>query len=360
MSSCVVAGGRLFTQGNNGADQDQLIALDATTGAERWKISFPCKTASHEMPIVPNGPGATPTVAGSRVYSLSREGDLFCVEASNGSIAWQKNLIRDLGGKRPVYGYSQSPLVENGTVFVDLGAEAGQTGSTAALDAATGEVRWKAGTGEAGYSSARSFVRDGKNYVAMFKGEALDVFDPKDGRVIWSHKTTARDFTNALTPVFVGHRILVSNTGVDQAALLDWDAADNANVHAVWTHKQFAQLFNSAIPYAGSLFAFNEKRRGHNEFTCVNAETGESRWVSDAIPTSTFILADKHWILLTRDGEVILAQASAENATPLARFKAVEGKCYATPTLADGRLYVRSNTGDLAAFDLRPTGPAKN
>lgn len=357
MSSCVVAGGRLFTQGNNGEDVDSVVALDAATGAELWRYTLPCSTASHEMPIVPSGPGSTPTVLGDRLLALSREGDLVCLEAASGRLVWQKNLIKDLGGKRPVYGYSQSPLVVDDRIVLDIGKEAGVKGSTVAISTKDGSPVWQAGTGEAGYSSARVIERDGKEMIAMFKGEALEVLDPKDGATIASHRTTARDFTNATTPAFVGHRILVSNTGTDLASLLDWKSAGDSEMHAVWQHKQFALLFNSAIAHDGSLFAFNEKRRGHHEFTCVNAENGESRWVSDTVPTSTFILADGHWIFLTRDGEVVIAPASNAGVQPIARFKAVEGKCYATPTLASGRLYVRSNGGDIAAFDLRQAKP---
>jgi outer membrane protein assembly factor BamB len=354
MSSPVVAGGRLITQGNDGKDHDMVIALDAATGAELWRHTFSCASTVHEMPIVPNGPGATPTVAAGHVFALSREGDLLCLDVTSGQPAWSKNLVKDLGGKRPVYGYTQSPLIVENRIFLDLGCAEEKTGSTVALDAATGEVKWRAGSGEAGYSSARVLERDGKRYVAMFKGQALDVFDPADGRVIWSHKTTARDFTNSQTPVFVGHRILVSNTGTDLAKLLDWDAGDTPNVHEVWSHKQFAMLFNNPIVTAGTLFAFNEKRRGHVEFTAIDAATGESRWVSDAAPLGTFILADGSWIFLSREGEAVLAPASATELKPTGRFQAVEGKCYATPTLANGRLYVRSNEGVVNAYDLRP------
>jgi len=356
MSTPVISEGRLFTQGNDGNGNDVIFALDAATGAELWKFSYPCKSAAHEMPIVPNGPGATPTVHGGRVFVLSREGDLLSLEANTGAVAWRKNLLTDLHGKRPVYGFAQSPLVEGGRVFLDVGAEKDATGSTIALDAATGELVWRAGTGEAGYSAARLFTRDGQRYVAMFKGEALDVFDPADGRVIWSFATTTRDFCNAATPTFVGHRILISNTGTDESAtLLDWDTGATPNARPAWRHKQFAQLFNSAIPLGDALFAFNEKRRGHHEFTCVDAATGETRWVSDAVPTSAFILADGHWIFLARDGEVLLAPATAAGLKPTARFKALDGKCYASPTLANGRLFVRDNAGTLAAFDLRAT-----
>lgn len=354
MSSPVVVDGRLIAHGNNGEGQDVVVALDAATGAELWRYSFPCKTDAHEMPIVPNGPGATPTVFGGHAFVLSREGELVVLDTAHGQLAWRTNLVKDLGGKRPVYGYTQSPLVADGRLYLDIGSEAEKTGSTAALDAATGEVKWKAGTGEAGYSSARLFERDGKRYVAMFKGEALDVFDPADGRVAWSFRTTARDFTNALTPVFVGHRILVSNTGDPMARLLDWDNSGEPNVRPAWSNQQFALLFNNAILRDGNLFAFNEKRRGHVEFTCIDAATGENRWVSDAVPIGTFVLADNHWLFLTREGEVVVAPASATELKPVARFKALEGKCYATPTLANGRLYVRSNAGELAAFDIKP------
>lgn len=353
MSSPVVANGRLITLGNDGKDNDFVIALDAANGTELWRYTYPCATTSHEMPIVPSGPGSTPTLAEGKVYTVSREGEVICLDAASGQLVWRRNMVKELGGKRPVYGYSQSPLIDNGRVILDVGSEKDATGSTVAVDAKTGELIWKAGSGEAGYSSARIFERDGRRLVAMFKGEALDVLDPANGKVLWSYRTTSRDFTNAATPALVGHRILVSNTGTDQAALLDWDLQPEANAHPSWQQKQFALLFNSAIPYKNSLFAFNEKRRGHDEFTCVDAASGESRWVSGAVPTSTFILADDHWVFLTRGGEIVIAEAGLDEPKITARFKAVEGKCYATPTLAGGRLYARSNDGEIAAFDIR-------
>jgi len=187
----------------------------------------------------------------------------------------------------------------------------------------------------------------------MFKGEALDVFDPADGRVVWSYHFTGRDYTNSLTPVFVDHRILVSNTSEAFARLLDWDDKAEPNVRTAWQNQQFSLLFNNPILLDGTLFAFNEKRRGHTEFTAVDAQKGDSRWVSDAVPIGTFMLVDRHWIFLTREGDVVLAPASTEELKPIARFRAFECKCYATPSFANGRLYVRSNAGEIAAYDLR-------
>jgi hypothetical protein len=77
--------------------------------------------------------------------------------------------------------------------------------------------------------------------------------------------------------------------------------------------------------------------------------------VSDAVPTGTFILADGHWLFLTRDGEVVLAPANSEALRPSGKFRAFTGKCYATPALAGSSLFVRSNEGEIAAYDLRAT-----
>lgn len=352
MSSCVVADGLLVAHGNDGEGRDWVRAWDAASGNAVWACEVPCPTRAHEMPIVPNGPGATPTIHEGRVFALTREGEFVCLQAKDGAVVWRRHLINDLGGKRPVYGYTQSPLVDGGRVILDVGAPEKQEGSTVALDLLTGEIVWRAGFGEAGYSSPRLFDRDGKRILALFKGEGLQVHDSASGKLLWSFKTTARDFSNALTPVFVGHKVLVSNTGTDPARLLDWDMADDANVREVWAHKQFALLFNNPILQDGHLFAFNEKRRGHIEFTCVDAATGESKWVSDAVPTGTFILAERHWIFLTREGECVLAPFSTSELKPSARFRAFEDRCYATPTLAGQRLYLKNNTGKIRAYDL--------
>ncbi|MCW5557532.1 MAG: PQQ-binding-like beta-propeller repeat protein [Verrucomicrobiae bacterium] len=359
MSSPVVASGHVLLHGNDGEETDRVLAVDVVTGTLLWEVTAPGAAKVHEMPIVPPGPAATPTVDGDRVFTLSRDGILRALRLEDGGELWKKDLVSELGGKRPVYGYTQSPLVHEGVLYLDLGAAPGAEGSTVALDAASGGVRWRSGAGEAGYSSARTWTRAGKPVVAMFKGEGLSVFDPADGRSVGWYPTTVRDFCNSLTPVFVGDRVLVSNTGSDPAALLEWpsEGASGA-VKPAWTNAHFALLFNNALLHDGCLFGFNEQRRGGSEFACVDAATGATRWVSDAVDIGVFLLSDSHWLFFSRKGEMALAPASRDGLKPMAKFQAVGGKCYATPALAGGILVVRNNDGEVAAYDLRPRGSA--
>jgi outer membrane protein assembly factor BamB len=90
-----VSNGRLYATGNID-DHDILYCLDADTGKEIWKKSYPCPllNKNHE-----GGPCATPTVEGDAVYMLSKNGDAIRFNALTGDIVWHKRLNKDLGFK---------------------------------------------------------------------------------------------------------------------------------------------------------------------------------------------------------------------------------------------------------------------
>jgi outer membrane protein assembly factor BamB len=103
VASISVSQGRAFTTGNNGSDTDTIFCLDAATGAEIWKHSYPCDLDAH---FWQGGTTATPTVDGDRVYSVSKKGDLFCFDAAKGTIIWSKSIIKDYGIEPNTWGFS--------------------------------------------------------------------------------------------------------------------------------------------------------------------------------------------------------------------------------------------------------------
>ncbi len=58
-------------------------------------------------------------------------------------------------------------------------------------------------------------------------------------------------------------------------------------------------------------------------------------------------------MVLTERGDVVLVRATPAGHEEVARFEAISGKTWNTPTIADGRLFVR-NTTEMAAFDIAP------
>lgn len=348
LGSFAVVGSRVFAAGNDGADQDKVSCLDLETGKAVWQHSLAVRTQPHEMSIVPPGPASTPTVVDGRVFFLSREGDLLCLDTLSGKVLWQKSLLKDLGGKRPVYGYSNSPAVVAGKLYLDVG---GSTGSTACLEAATGKVIWQTGEGEAGYATPYVTEREGTKVLVVFKGEALEMRDAKDGKLLARHATETRDFCNCATPVRLDDLFFVSHTGNMGARVLDWKGLD---LNEVWTDRDLGLLFNSGLPWQDSLLVFNDQKRGVNDLRLVEFATGKARWQTAEVDKGTGLICDDgHALLLTSKGELVLAKVSAEKLDVMQRVQVLGGKCWVQPVLSHGRILCRNNDGSTVCLDVR-------
>ena len=64
------------------------------------------------------------------------------------------------------------------------------------------------------------------------------------------------------------------------------------------------------------------------------------------------MLANGKLIIQGEKGDVVIAEPSPTGFKELARAKVLTGKCWVVPVLANGRLYVRNNAGDLICLDL--------
>jgi outer membrane protein assembly factor BamB len=348
LSSFAVAGERVITTGNDGKDRDTVFCFQLKTGGVLWQHTLEVPTKCHEMPIVPYGPAATPAIAGERVYFISREGHLQCLALDTGSLLWQKHLVTDLGGKRPVYGYASSPAVIDGRLYLDIG---GQGGSTACLDAESGAVLWQTGDGEAGYSTPFITSRGGRDTLVIFKGEALELRDPATGELIAAHATTTRDFCNCATPIISGDRVFISHTGNMGARVLDWT---DSGLAERWTDRDFGLLFHSGMPFGENhLLAFNDALRGGNDLRLIDLDTGAAVWKNQDIAKGTGLLTDDgHAILLTNLGEVVLARITTEGPDILATVQALPAKAWCQPALSQHHLLLKNNNGDVVCFNL--------
>jgi outer membrane protein assembly factor BamB len=83
----------------------------------------------------------------------------------------------------------------------------------------------------------------------------------------------------------------------------------------------------------------------------VDLKTGTVKWEQPGFGAGNVLLAGNTLVALSDDGHVVLAEASPAGYKELARTKAVRGKCWSTPALSNGRLYVRS-TKEGACLDL--------
>jgi outer membrane protein assembly factor BamB len=346
-SSMSVSRGRVFTMGNV-ADKDQVHCFDAETGKVLWKHEYACAAKD------PNGfpgPRCTPTVDGSLVYSVSRHGDLFCLDAKTGAVKWSKNLVKDLGGREPMHGddhskeawgYSGSPLIEKGWVLVEAG---GKGASVVAMDKLTGDVIWKAGDDFPGYSSLIAWDQAGERIFAQFSDNDIIGRRMKDGSELWRRVWKTSYGVNAATPIPVAGDLFVSSGYGSGCARYKVGASD---LEEVWRNKNMRNQLNSCVLVDGFLYGFDEA-----DLKCVDWKTGDAKWSDKSYGKGALMFADGKLILYSPTGKLGVAECSPSGFKQLASVQALKGQnTWAPPVLANGRIYVR-NLDTVAAFDVR-------
>ena len=80
-------------------ERDQMeacVAFDAKTGKELWATPIDKTIFEHQGG---NGPRSTPTVDGQHVYLSGTYLKLACLEAADGKVVWQRDLVKDFNGQ---------------------------------------------------------------------------------------------------------------------------------------------------------------------------------------------------------------------------------------------------------------------
>ena len=131
-SSVVIEDGLVFTTGRTGSDV-HCVCFDVETGRKRWSTPV----GSTTLNVM-----STPTVHAGLVYTLDPDGELFCLNADDGAVVWQRDFGTDFGGRSSGRGYGESPLIDGDRLICTPG---GPGAMLAALDRRTGEVTWKSG-----------------------------------------------------------------------------------------------------------------------------------------------------------------------------------------------------------------------
>jgi len=133
-----VAAGSIYGMANRGEDE-VVWALSEQDGKERWAVRI-APAHSQNFPQSKEGPSATPTVDGDRLYVMGLAGNVVCLRASDGKLVWQRNLVTDFGGSIPAWSYRESPLIDGDKVICTPGSESAML---VALDKLTGQTIWK-------------------------------------------------------------------------------------------------------------------------------------------------------------------------------------------------------------------------
>ena len=336
-SSFAVLGDLIYTQEQRGGDE-LVSAYRLATGKPVWfhadKVRFWESNGGA-------GPRATPAISNGYVYALGATGVLNALDAQTGAKIWSRNVAADTGAERPEWGFSGSPLVVDGLVIVAA------SGALTAYEARTGERRWTAPEGNAGYTSPHLATIDGVEQILLMTGTGLASVSLADGKPLWQHEWKGYPIVQpALTPD--GGILIAANEMSGTRRLAVTHAANGWSAQERWTTNGLKPWFNDFVIHEGHAFGFDG-----TILACIDLNDGTRKWKGGRYGGGQLVLlADQDALLvISEQGELALVSATTDGFKEIARMPAIEGKTWNHPVIAGDVLLVR-NAEEMAAFKL--------
>jgi outer membrane protein assembly factor BamB len=344
--SMAVAGDRVFLQGTRDGNS-VVIALNRADGKEAWAKPIGPVEARVRGNRGP-GPRGTPTVDGDRLYALSENGDLACLR-TDGSIVWQRNILKEFGGSQLQWLVSESPLVDGPHVVVTPG---GPGAGMVKLDKMTGKTVWTAKelSETAAYSSiAVADVRGVRTYMTFMDSAAVGV-RASDGKLMFRYANAANGTANVATPVYSDNKVFFASSYGTGGGLLHL-TVQNGEVAATEAYftREMKNHHGGMVLVDGYLYGFNDLI-----LTCLEFATGKMMWRDRSVGKGSVTYADGRLYIQSETNLVGLAEATPKAYVEKGRFEIPDKglPSWAHPVISHGRLYVR-NQDTLLVYDIK-------
>jgi len=344
-SSPVVWGDHVYvTTASEKGDVFSLLAYGAADGELLWKQGQSLEYL--RVHALNSRASSTPAVDQHGVYTLwfGPDKSLLVAVGHDGTERWRK----DLGPTATMHGPSQSPMVYDGMVILSFEQELNKSKLRSywyALDSETGETVWRLDrdTSQKASSSVPCIYRtaDGSDQI-VFSSNAhgLTAVDPATGDIAWC-EPTAFPTRVVSSPVQAG-RYLVGTNGRRGGGLrlvaIDPSGGTPVVVHDI--EEKIVPYVSTPIAVGELLFLFHDS----GLVTCMEIESGKVHWSErqDGKMFGSPVLVGDRLYCITNKGDVVVLRAAA-NYEPLGVNALGEGS-HATPAVANGRMFLRTNT----------------
>lgn len=328
-------------------EAEELTCLDANTGKKIWASADPRPPFANQFG---NGPRATPLVSNGKVFTHGASGMLVARELSSGTILWRVDTLKEFNGKNLFFGASSSPLLADGKLILMVG---GQNAGIVALDAASGKTIWTATDDRASYSSPIHWKSTEGDRVLALTGKGLACLNLADGKRLWHYDLVDQLNESSTTPIIQGTRAFVSSVTAG-GALVDLSNQGKQ----LWKSAVLNCYFSTPCPTADgkTLMIVTGRILPPVSCTlrCVDPETGKifwSRQKTGQYHAALLRLADGRMLLHEDTGDLALVEPDTKAYKELCRSK-ISGPTWSHPALANGRLYLRDEK-ELICVDLK-------
>jgi eukaryotic-like serine/threonine-protein kinase len=215
LSSPVVADGSVYL----GSGDGNVYALDATTGALKWK--FATGDVVH----------ASPAIAEGTIFIGSWDTNFYALDAATGKEKWRFKTGEDHDIHNQE-GLQASPIVSDGVVYVGC-----RDSNFYALDAKTGQKKW-AFNNKGSWVVGSAAAQNGKIYAGTSDSGLLYAFDAKSG--VSTELMSSKKWPMFASPAIAGSILYI---GSNEGKLF---ALDLATQKQVWVFSTEGSQKNGA------------------------------------------------------------------------------------------------------------------
>jgi cobaltochelatase CobN len=294
-----------------------LFCLDNTTGEIIWR-----------NPVGGTGSTSTPAMSGDRVFVGSVTGDIYCVNATNGTTIWNRTIDHNPAW----WGVASSPLIYNDTVFVNSFSDA-----TLHVFDFDGNELWSIDTPNNLNHYASAAAEDGRIFFAG-GDPALYCVNISDHSILWRFNTS--DMITTTPAIEAGMIFFASKSRMY--------AVDMAGGGEVWSRDLKGTISSPAIAH-GRIYIGS--RASEKKLYCFDAGSGSEIWnrsVDGAILSSPAVAGGTVYFGINAGDGTVYALNATDGTV---RWSYDTGDyIMSPPSVSDGIMFIGSDTGYLYAF----------
>lgn len=345
-ASVVVGDGLIYTTGLE--EETGYVYAYALDGRRAWRQPFGRGWGGGHP-----GTRTTPTLDDGHLYVMSGHGRVACLEAAGGQERWAVDLLATFGARQLRWGLTESLLVDGDRVICTPG---GEKAGIVALDKASGQTVWACREidEKSGYCSPILAEHGGRRLLVTLTASALVGLDPGTGTVLWRQPHDAKYGIHAVSPAHAAGRIYVTSGYGGERGLLVALSDDGTAVSRVWTEGALDCHHGGVVVHEGHIYGASDRNR-KGKWLCLDLKSGTVVAETDGVGKGAVAYADGMLYVYGENGQVGLLRASPARFDLVSSFKVTrgEGRHWAHPAVAGGRLYIRHGTA-LMAYDIRP------
>lgn len=358
-SSLSVTEGRGYSQGEKDG-KNYAYCLNAATGKEIWRTETGAAPGDKAYNTGwGGGPRGTPTVTADRVIVLDDAGNCCSLNKSNGKVQWKVNLISDLDGSMPKWGYSESPLVDGDRVVVCPGGKNFLT----ALELGTGKVALESSGYEdiAHYVSVIKHNVDGVECYTTASGKGLVSFAADDGRVLWTNSATGASTATIPTPIVKGKQLYHTAGYKMGSVLLQLSSSDKKSVTAeqLWANKNQQNHHGGVVLLDDHIFGYKQGGGWVSQDLTSGEATLQTR-IEGESGASVAYADGRLYVYGESTGNCYLVEPSTTEwkvkgqleLPAKSQLERGKGHIWAHPVIAEGKLFLR-DLDLIYAFDIK-------